>query len=119
MQIVDKIVISQDSFGRFVNDVRPGAYASMTHVNFDALDSMDIRPIGLYGSKSEIVRYLHDLAFVDDATYVVQLHRFAYIDRRAQNAWQLSTTSYEQGRGHRCCAKSPSIGLVSHSHHGL
>ena len=63
---VDKIIISQDSFGRFVNALCPRAYQSMTHVNFDALDKLDVRPIGLYGSKSELVRYLSDLQLVDD-----------------------------------------------------
>ncbi|KAI0089047.1 hypothetical protein BDY19DRAFT_993280 [Irpex rosettiformis] len=66
--LVDKIIISQDSFGSFVNDLCPRAYQSMTHVNFDALDRLDIRPVGLYGSKSEIVRYLADLQLVDDDT---------------------------------------------------
>lgn len=50
----------------------------MTHVNFDALDKLDIRPIGLYGSKSELVRYLSDLQLVDDDMYVTA--RFGYRD---------------------------------------
>jgi hypothetical protein len=63
---VDKIIISQNSLGRFVNDVSWGAYQSMTNVNFGALDQLLIKPIGLYGSKSEIVRYLRDLDVVND-----------------------------------------------------
>jgi hypothetical protein len=63
---VDKIIISQDSLGRFVNDVSPGAYQSMTNVNFGALDQLLVKPIGFYGSKSEIVRYLQDLDIVND-----------------------------------------------------
>ena len=67
---VDKIIISQESFGRFVNDVCPGAYQSMTHVNFSALDQSTIKPVGIYGSKSEIVRYFRDLNLLNDETYV-------------------------------------------------
>jgi hypothetical protein len=67
---VDKIIISQESFGQFVNTVSPGAYQSMTHVNFEALDKLNIRPVGIYGSKSEIVRYLRDLELVDEEAYV-------------------------------------------------
>ncbi|KIP12766.1 hypothetical protein PHLGIDRAFT_113364 [Phlebiopsis gigantea 11061_1 CR5-6] len=66
--LVDKIIICQDSFGRFVNDTCSGAYQSMTHVNFAALDQLSIHPIGIYGSKSEIVRYLRDLDMIDDDT---------------------------------------------------
>ena len=66
---VDKVIISQDSFGRFVNDICPGAYQSMTHVNFKALDDLSVRPLGIYGSKSEIVRYLKDLDLISHDMY--------------------------------------------------
>lgn len=42
----------------------------MTHVNFSALDQFTINAVGIYGSKSEIVRYLRDLDMVNDETYV-------------------------------------------------
>lgn len=74
--LVDKVIISQDSFGRFANDICPGAYQSMTHVNFKALDGMSLRPIGLYGPRPEIVRYIRDLNLVSRATYV---HQFALL----------------------------------------
>ncbi|KAI0692274.1 hypothetical protein BC835DRAFT_1277959 [Cytidiella melzeri] len=64
--LVDKIIISQESLGLFINDVCPGAYHSMTHVDFDLLDRFNIRPVGIYGSKPEIVRYLRDLHLIDD-----------------------------------------------------
>jgi hypothetical protein len=73
---VDKIIISQESFGRFVNAVSPGAYQSMTHVSFEALDKLNLRPIGIYGSKSEIVRYLQDLKFVDSEMSVFIIKQF-------------------------------------------
>lgn len=38
----------------------------MTHVNFNALDQLNLKPVGLYGSKSEIVRYLKDLSLVNE-----------------------------------------------------
>ncbi len=57
---MDKIIIAQGSFGRLVNSISPGAYVSMTQVNFAALDQMTIKPLGIYGSRTEIVRFLLD-----------------------------------------------------------
>lgn len=65
---MDKIVIAQESFGRFINDVYPGAYASMTKVDFLALDKMSVKPIGLYGSKEEIVGFFERMDIVDGET---------------------------------------------------
>ncbi|KAL4249106.1 hypothetical protein ABKN59_005757 [Abortiporus biennis] len=65
--LVDKIVISQEHLGRFMNDVAPKSYTSMTKVDFVALDQAFIRPVGLYGSRSEIVRFLRDIQAIDDA----------------------------------------------------
>ena len=69
--LVDKIIISQNSLKAFINTVRPGAYASMTKVNFKSLDQYVIKPVGIYGSKEEIVRFLLELGVADDAVYVV------------------------------------------------
>ncbi|PSR93745.1 hypothetical protein PHLCEN_2v4640 [Hermanssonia centrifuga] len=65
--LIDKIIIAQESFGRFVNDTCPGAYQSMTQVKFDALDALSIKPLGIYGSKEEIARYLRDVGAVSEA----------------------------------------------------
>ncbi|KAI6111765.1 hypothetical protein EDD17DRAFT_1480234, partial [Pisolithus thermaeus] len=65
--LVDKIVISQNTLETFLNIVCPGAYASVTKVNFKALDQYIVKPIGVYGSKEEIVRLLSELRVVDDA----------------------------------------------------
>ncbi|KAF9231333.1 hypothetical protein BU15DRAFT_82541 [Melanogaster broomeanus] len=65
--LVDKIIISQNSIEAFINSVCPGAYVSMTKVNFKALDKYIIKPVGVYGSKEEIVRFLSELGVVDDA----------------------------------------------------
>jgi hypothetical protein len=67
---VDKIIISQNSLEAFINNVCPGAYSSMTRVNFKALDNYVIKPVGIYGSKEEIVRFLSRLAAIDETMYV-------------------------------------------------
>ena len=43
---------------------------SLTKVDFKALDQFQIKPIGIYGSKEEIVRFLVSVAVFDDTTYV-------------------------------------------------
>ena len=67
--IVDKIVISQQSLQMFINALSPGAYSSITKVNFKVLDNFLLKPIGIYGSKEEIVRFLCEIRAVDDQTY--------------------------------------------------
>jgi len=67
--IVDKIVISQQSLQMFINALSPGAYSSITKVNFKMLDNFLLKPIGIYGSKEEIVRFLCGIRAVDDQTY--------------------------------------------------
>ncbi|KAI6157189.1 hypothetical protein BKA82DRAFT_4325642 [Pisolithus tinctorius] len=64
---VDKIIISQNSLKAFINLVCPGAYASITKVDFKALDNYIMKPVGVYGSKEEIVRFFSELRVVDDA----------------------------------------------------
>ena len=51
----------------------PGAYSSITKVNFKILDNIVLKPFGIYGSKEEIVRFLHEIEAVDDNTYVLLL----------------------------------------------
>jgi len=63
---VDKIIIAQDSLRAFVNSVCPGAYVSMTKVNFNTLDRFIVKPVGVYGSKEEIVRLLLSLGVIKD-----------------------------------------------------
>jgi len=63
---VDKIIIAQDSLRAFTNTICPGAYVSMTKVNFGALDGLIMKPVGVYGSKEEIARLLSSLGVVDD-----------------------------------------------------
>ena len=68
---VDKIIISQNSLEAFINHVCPGAYVSMTRVNFKVLDKYAIKPVGVYGSKEELVRFLLQLGSIDETTYVL------------------------------------------------
>ncbi len=44
----------------------PGSYASITKVDFRTLDRLMIKPLGVYGSKYEIVRMLRSIGVVDD-----------------------------------------------------
>ncbi|KAI0302836.1 hypothetical protein B0F90DRAFT_1667445 [Multifurca ochricompacta] len=67
--LVDKIVIAQESLQAFINELSPGAYSSITKVNFKTLDGILLKPIGIYGSKEEIVRFLREIRAVDDNTY--------------------------------------------------
>ncbi|KAG0701346.1 hypothetical protein DFH29DRAFT_990130 [Suillus ampliporus] len=64
--LVDKIIIAQDSLRAFINSICPGTYVSMTKVNFSVLDRFIVKPVGVYGSRSEIVRLLSSLGVVDE-----------------------------------------------------
>ncbi len=71
MIVVDKVIIAQDSLKRFVNTICPGSYVSVTKVDFKALDQFMIKPLGIYGSKVEIVRLLRSLNAVNDDMCVI------------------------------------------------
>ncbi|KAH9029442.1 hypothetical protein EDB85DRAFT_1532125 [Lactarius pseudohatsudake] len=66
--LVDKIIIAQESLQEFINALSPGAYSSITTVNFKILDDVVLKPFGIYGSKEEIVRFLHEIGAVDGDT---------------------------------------------------
>ena len=44
---------------------------SLTKVDFKALDKFQVKPIGIYGSKEEIARFLVSVAVIDDTMYVL------------------------------------------------
>lgn len=44
---VDKVIIAQDSLRRFINAISPGAYATITKVDFNILDRLSIKPLGI------------------------------------------------------------------------
>ncbi|KAG9082517.1 hypothetical protein FRC06_004956, partial [Ceratobasidium sp. 370] len=56
--IVEKMVIDQASLHRLLNTVQPGSYDSVSKINFKSLDKLSIKATGLYGTRSEIVKYL-------------------------------------------------------------
>ena len=58
-------MIAQTSLQAFINALSPGAYSSITKVNFKKLDDFFLKPIGVYGSKEEIVRFLRETGAVD------------------------------------------------------
>ena len=63
---VDKVIIAQDSLKRFINTICPESYTSLTKVDFKALDRFMIKPLGIYGSKVEVVRFLRSLNAVNE-----------------------------------------------------
>ncbi|KAG9013251.1 hypothetical protein FRB93_000774 [Tulasnella sp. JGI-2019a] len=66
--LVDKIIIAQDSLKSLIDTLSPGAYISIRKINFAALDNVSIKTVGLYGSKSEIVRLLRKAGAVENKT---------------------------------------------------
>ncbi|QRW13378.1 E3 ubiquitin-protein ligase TRIP12 [Ceratobasidium sp. AG-Ba] len=66
--IVEKIVIDQNSLHRLLNTVQPGSYDSVSKINFKSLDNLSIKAIGLYGIRSEIIKYLRQARCLDDNT---------------------------------------------------
>ncbi|KAG8899893.1 hypothetical protein FRC00_000733 [Tulasnella sp. 408] len=70
--VVDKIIISQESLGQFINTLLPGAYTNITKIDLNRLDrEASLRLIGIYGSKSEIARFLHSQGSIDGEVYVI------------------------------------------------
>ncbi|KAI0302847.1 hypothetical protein B0F90DRAFT_1816395 [Multifurca ochricompacta] len=64
--LVDKIIIAQQSLQEFIDALSTDSSSSITNVDFKALDSIWLKPIGLYGSKEEIVRFLREINVADD-----------------------------------------------------
>ncbi len=97
--LVDKIVIAQQSLQEFINTLSPGAYSSITKVNFKILDNVVLKPFGIYGSKEEIVRFLCEIKAIDGNTYVFA--SFSYLGRltpRRQRAGIARATEWTCGR---------------------
>jgi hypothetical protein len=63
-------VIAQKSLQAFINALSPGAYSSITKINFKILDDLLLKPIGIYGSREEIVRFLREMSIIDVNMYV-------------------------------------------------
>ena len=95
---VDKIVIAQQSLQEFINALSPGAYSSITKVNFKTLDSLSLKPLGIYGSKEEIVRFLREIGAVDDNMYVFGFRCSGEITLRRQREG-IACVTERTGRG--------------------
>ncbi|KIJ06653.1 hypothetical protein PAXINDRAFT_103273, partial [Paxillus involutus ATCC 200175] len=64
--LVEKVIIAQNSLRDFLNAVSPGTYVSLTKIDFKSLDQLIVKPVGIYGSKEEIVRFLHSIGRIDE-----------------------------------------------------
>ena len=67
---VEKVIIDQESLKRFINEVSPGAYVSLTKINFRTLDNTSIKPVGIYGSKAKIVDLLLEIEAIESSLSV-------------------------------------------------
>ncbi|KAH7325387.1 hypothetical protein B0J17DRAFT_633087 [Rhizoctonia solani] len=56
--IVEKVVIDQKSLHKLINTLQPGAYTSVAQIDLKLLDNLSIKPVGVYGDRSEILRFL-------------------------------------------------------------
>lgn len=68
---VDKVIIAQDGLQQLINDLCPGTYTTLTKVDFKALDTLSIRPIGVYGDRGEIIKFLSSLRVLNEYTCVL------------------------------------------------
>jgi len=68
---VEKVIIDQESLKRFINKVSPGAYVSLTKIDFRALDNESIKPIGVYGSKERIADLLLEVGAIEPHLSVI------------------------------------------------
>lgn len=68
---MEKVIIDQESLKRFINEVSPGAYVSLTKIDFRALDHASIKPVGVYGSKERIVDLLLEIGVIEPHLFVI------------------------------------------------
>jgi len=68
---VEKVIINQGSLKCFVNKVSPGAYVSLTKIDFRALDNANVKPVGVYGSKERIVNLLLEVGAIEPHLFVI------------------------------------------------
>jgi hypothetical protein len=81
---VEKVIIDQGSLERFVNNISPGAYVSLTKIDFRALDNASIKPVGVYGSKERIVDLLLEIGAVEPHLFVISAVSNVVLPRRSQ-----------------------------------
>ena len=68
---MEKVIIDQESLKHFINEVSPGAYVSLTRIDFWALDNASIKPVGIYGSKERIVDLLLEVGVIEPPLLVI------------------------------------------------
>ena len=68
---MEKVIIDQGSLERFINKTSPGAYVSLTNIDFQALDNASVKPIGIYGSKERIADLLLEVGAIESHLFVV------------------------------------------------
>ena len=68
---MEKVIIDQESLKRFVNEVSPGAYVSLTRIDFRALDNASIKPVGVYGSRERIVDLFLEVGSIEPHMFVI------------------------------------------------
>ncbi|KZT36298.1 hypothetical protein SISSUDRAFT_1007685 [Sistotremastrum suecicum HHB10207 ss-3] len=64
--IVNKIIIAERHLGRFINSISPGAFTSLTKVDLTLLDNFNIKPVGVYGTRQELVQFLLRIEGIDE-----------------------------------------------------
>ena len=68
---MEKVIIDQGSLERFINKISPGAYISLTKIDFRALDNASVKPIGIYGNKERIVDLLSEVGAIEPHLFVI------------------------------------------------
>ncbi|KAG9124992.1 hypothetical protein FRC07_009436 [Ceratobasidium sp. 392] len=66
--LVEKMIVDQQSLHRLLNTMSPGSYELPWKINFKLLDQLAIKPIGLYGCKSEIIKFLRGVNCLNEET---------------------------------------------------
>ncbi|KAG8793624.1 hypothetical protein FRC12_002184 [Ceratobasidium sp. 428] len=61
-----KVIIDQASLGRLLNRFLPGSYVSASKIDLTALNKLTIKPLGLYGSEPEIIKFLQGVQCLSD-----------------------------------------------------
>ena len=68
---MEKVIIDQESLKRFVNEVSPRAYVSLTRTEFRALNNASIKPVGVYGSRERIVDLFLEVGSIEPRLFVI------------------------------------------------
>ncbi|KAG8924162.1 hypothetical protein FRC02_010614 [Tulasnella sp. 418] len=64
--LVDKVLIAQESLAGLMHKLAPQSYSSLTKIDFAMLDNIAIQPVGIYGDKDALVRFMSEVIGLDD-----------------------------------------------------